>query len=71
MGKILLKAVPTGRQWGDKVDPKITDTTIAGVKCTLTEIDSWEGGSVPGEGVKQQYHRTTWLGYPNPVWKYG
>lgn len=63
--KALIKAVPTGRQWGDKREEDISNITIAGVKCVVRVNDSWEGG-IPDDGVIQQYWRMTWLEYPKP-----
>jgi hypothetical protein len=65
---ILLRAIPTGRKWGDKIEEKRSTVTIGGVKCTLVERDSWEGGD--SGIIRQQYHRTTWLEYPEAKWNY-
>lgn len=67
--RVLLAVKATGRQFGDKVPERESTVTIAGVKCRVVESDTWEGG-VPGESVRQQYHRCTWLEYPAPKWDY-
>lgn len=65
--RVLIAVKPTGRAFGDKVDAQETSVTIGGVKCRVIEDDRWEGG-VQSEGVRQQYHRCTWLEYPAPKW---
>jgi hypothetical protein len=64
---ILIAVKPTGRQWGNKIAERETSVTIGGIKCKVIESDIWEGG-VPDEGIRQQYHRCTWLEYPAPRW---
>jgi hypothetical protein len=66
--RVLLRTVATGRK--EKHDEKRSAVTVGGVKAVLIENDSWEGG-VSNEGVRQQYHRCTWLEFPTPVWNWG
>lgn len=56
---MILKVIGTGRQWGDKVEEKISKVTLAGVTCVIREFDAWEGGD--GALVRQQFFRFTVL----------
>lgn len=58
----MLKAARTGRKtFGLKVDPKESTVTVAGVKLTLSEHDTWSSGEHPGDG---EYIRITALTWP-------
>lgn len=61
---MLLKAIATGRQFGDKRDPVSSTVRIAGVECTVEEFDGWEGPIEPGGSA--QYFRFTMLRTAKP-----
>ena len=52
---MLLKVIETGRRWGDKREDSVTSVSVAGVKCTVTEYDSWSGPIEVGQSG--QYFR--------------
>jgi hypothetical protein len=62
---MLLKMIATGRDFGDKVEPKVTKLSVGGVACVVTEDDRWEGPTFPGG--PRQYYRATWLETVNKV----
>ena len=67
---MLIKAVPTGRKFGDKRETQVSTVTVAGVKITVRESDSWDG-PVPDSDPDQrtpQYWRMTWLDKPEVHW---
>lgn len=59
---MLISASRTGRKtFGNKLDPKEAAVTVAGVKLTLLEADTWSSGEHPGDG---EYIRCVWLEAP-------
>lgn len=64
---IIIKSVPSGRKWGDKVPPEHSTTTIDGVKLAVEKCDVWEGGDGSPD-VKQQYWRITCLEKPKVIY---
>ena len=67
---MLIKATPTGRQFGDKREPETGTTTIDGVKMTYTKSDAWDG-PLPDSDPDQrtpQYWRVTILDQPKVNW---
>lgn len=65
-GKTLISCIPTGRQWGDKREPKLERVTIAGVRHQCHSCDVWEGGD--GEDQSQQYWRMTTIDLVDRRW---
>lgn len=70
MARVLISAIPTGRQFGDKREEKRSSAKLGGAKVTIIENDSWEGGDGTSE-VRQQYHRLTWVEYPEVKFNHG
>ena len=60
---MLIKAVPTGRPFGSKIDGKISTVKVAGVVLTVREFDSWDG-PVPEGDRRPQYWRMTTIDQP-------
>lgn len=63
---MLIAATPTGRKFGDTVEPSTTSVKIAGVDVTVVASDSWEGGDGPDGNIVQEYWRCVWLVAPVP-----
>lgn len=40
---MILKAISTGRGWGDKCPPKEQRVTVHGCKVVISECDAWDG----------------------------
>ena len=65
---MLLKVVATGRQWGDKIDEKVTRQMIGGVPCIVREFDGWDGGEFDGKTLgPQQFYRFTVIEPEKPI----
>jgi hypothetical protein len=67
---MLIKATPTGRQFGDKREPTASTVTVAGVKLIVHEYDTWDGpvpDSDPDQS-KPQYWRMTEIEQPKVNW---
>ena len=67
---MLIKAVPTGRQFGDKVEEKVTTMKVSGVSLTVRDYDSWDG-PLPDSDPEQrvpQYWRMTAIDQPKVNW---
>lgn len=59
---MLIKAERTGRRtFGDKAAPTDSAATIAGVKITIHQCDTWSSGQHPGDG---EYIRCTYISAP-------
>lgn len=59
---MLIKAERTGRKvFGVKAEPTETQVTVAGVKMTVEQYDTWSSGEHPGDG---EYIRCTFLRGP-------
>lgn len=69
---MLIKAVPTGRQFGDKREPEQFSVVVQGVRMVGTVDDRWDGplpDSDPDHAThKPQYWRMTWLEQPKVGW---
>ena len=60
---MLIKADRTGRKdFGNKIEPTETTVSIAGVKLTVEQVDTWSSGEYPGDG---EYIRCTFIYGPN------
>lgn len=69
---MLIKAVPTGRQFGDKREPEPFTVMIMGTKISGVVDDRWDGplpATDPDYAThKPQYWRMTWIIQPKVNW---
>lgn len=63
---MLIKAIATGRKWGDKRNPVEKTVVVEGVKLRLIEADTWSSGDENSLN-RSCYVRTTMLEMPSPV----
>ena len=65
---MIIKATPTGRQFGDKIEPKEYEAKIAGIRIPVREYDAWEGSvpdNDPSGQITPQYWRMVDVAFPN------
>lgn len=56
---MILKATPTGRKWGNKVNPVEKDLIVHGCRVRVEEYDIWDGPITADD--RGQYFRAVFL----------